>query len=186
MRIIGGTHKGRIVHPPGNLDLRPTTDFAKESLFNILNNRIYFEDCSVLDLFCGTGSISFEFASRGAKSVTAVDGNHNCTAFIKAEAAKLGFDKLFVLRSDVFKYLKSCSNKFDIIFADPPFALENIEEIHKLVFEKELLNPGGHLVIEHGKKTDLSSKTHFEELRTYGNVNFSIFRTPAENTENTI
>lgn len=176
MRIIGGTHKGRVIHPPKNIELRPTTDFAKESLFNILNNRIYFEDCSVLDLFCGIGSISFEFASREAKSITSVDMNFACTGFIKNEAAKQGFDRLFVLKSDVFKYLKSCSNTFDLIFADPPYDLENIPEIHTLVLDRNLLNAGGYLVIEHGKKTSLKELPHFVEQRTYGNVNFSIFK----------
>ena len=186
MRIISGTHKGRTINPPKNLDLRPTTDFAKESLFNILNNRVYFEDCSVLDLFCGTGSISFEFASHEVKNITSVDANINCVVFVKNEAKKLGFEKLFVLKADVFKYLKTCTNKFDIIFADPPFDLPAIEDIHSLVFEKELLNPGGYLIIEHGRKTDLKSKAHFVEQRTYGNVNFSIFKPEEEVKEDTI
>jgi 16S rRNA (guanine966-N2)-methyltransferase len=175
VRIISGSHKGRIIHPPKNIDLRPTTDFAKESLFNILNNRIYFEDCSVLDLFCGTGNISFEFASRGAKNITAVDLNFNCVGFIKSEASKLEFKQLYALKSDVFKFLKSCSNKYDLIFADPPYDLANIEEIHSLVMEKELLNKGGSLIIEHGKQTDLGTKPYFKEKRNYGAVNFSIF-----------
>ena len=175
MRIISGSHKGRSILPPKKFIGRPTTDSAKESLFNILNNRIDFEELSVLDLFCGTGNISFEFASRGAKSITAVDNQAICARFIKEESAKLGFNQLYALKSDVFAYLKSCHSKFDVIFADPPYEMENIADIHELVFSKGLLNEGAYLIIEHGKKTNLSDKAFFKEQRTYGNVNFSLF-----------
>ncbi len=177
MRIISGTHKGRHIVPPKNLELRPTTDFAKESIFNILNNRIDFETVSVLDVFCGTGNISFEFASRGARAVTSVDEHIHCIRFIKNEAGKLGFKQLLALKSDAFVYLKNCNSKYDIIFADPPYDLPNIADIHHLVFEKQLLNEDGILIIEHGKQTKLQDKSGFMDLRTYGNVNFSLFQT---------
>lgn len=175
MRIISGTHKGRTILPPKKFIGRPTTDFAKESLFNILNNRIDFEEINVLDLFSGTGNISFEFASRRAKSITAVDNQAISTRFIKEEATKQGFHQLHPLKSDVFAYLKNCHSKFDVIFSDPPYEMENISDIHELVFSKNLLNEGGWLIIEHGKKTVLSDKAFFKEQRTYGNVNFSLF-----------
>jgi 16S rRNA (guanine966-N2)-methyltransferase len=178
MRIISGTHKGRIIHPPHNLPVRPTTDFAKESLFNILNNHIDFEGLKVLDLFCGTGNISYEFASRGAADVNSIDDSYPCCEFVKKTIAAFKMEQVRVIKSDVFSFLKKTANTYDIIFADPPYEmeLEKFESIHQLVFEKELLKPQGYLIIEHGERTDLSKHEHFTEHRKYGNVNFSFFR----------
>jgi len=173
VRIIGGVHKGRSLQPPKGLVLRPTTDFAKESLFNILNNRVDFEDLKVLDLFCGTGNISFEFASRGSV-VDAVDQNLSGVKFITSTAKDLKL-RINSLKSDVFRFLQNCSGSYDLIFADPPYELENIPQIHSLVFEKNILSQKGWLIIEHGAKTDLSALAHFHEHRKYGNVNFSFF-----------
>jgi 16S rRNA (guanine966-N2)-methyltransferase len=174
MRIIGGLHKGRVIKVPTDLDLRPTTDFAKEGLFNILMNRIDFEETSVLDLFSGTGHISLEFASRGSRNVTSIDNNHKCVYFLRTTSDLLNMN-ISAAKADVFEFLKSTALKFDLIFADPPYDMENIPEIHKLVFERKLLNAGGTLIIEHGPKTKLEELAHFKQHRKYGNVNFSFF-----------
>lgn len=175
MRIIGGTYRGKQIIAPKNLPVRPTTDFAKEGLFNILNNKIDFEDLTVLDLFCGTGNISLEFASRGAKKIYSVDKHSPCLFFIKDTAKALKLSSIITDRADVFKYLEKSHSTFDVIFADPPYELENIEMIHELVFKNKLLNTDGILVIEHGQKTDLSAKSNYIETRKYGNVHFSFF-----------
>lgn len=176
MRIIGGIHKGKQLITPKNLPVRPTTDFAKEGLFNILNNRLDFEELSVLDLFSGTGNITLEFASRGAKKVFAIDKHTACINFVRDTSRSLKLNNIYLERADVFKYLLTTINKFDLIFADPPYDLETIPMIHDLVFEKDLLNEGGLLIIEHGPRTNLSHKSHFIETRKYGNVNFSFFQ----------
>ncbi|MBP8033648.1 MAG: 16S rRNA (guanine(966)-N(2))-methyltransferase RsmD [Bacteroidia bacterium] len=175
MRIIGGTYRGKQIIAPKNLPVRPTTDFAKEGLFNILNNKIDFEDLTVLDLFCGTGNISLEFASRGAKKIYSIDKHSPCLFFIKDTAKALKLSSIITDRADVFKYLEKSHSTFDVIFADPPYELENIEMIHELVFKNNLLNPDGILVIEHSQKTDLSAKSNYIETRKYGNVHFSFF-----------
>lgn len=180
MRIIGGIFKGRHIVTPKNLPVRPTTDFAKESLFNILNNKIDFDSVSVLDLFCGTGNISLEFASRGANRITSIDKHGACIQFLKTFSKSIGIQTIFPECQDVFKYLKKINQSFDVIFADPPYNLENINEIHELVFTGNALNKGGWLIIEHGPKTDLSQQTYFIEKRKYGNVNFSFFHRPIE------
>ncbi len=174
MRIIGGIHKGRTIKVPNDLQLRPTTDFAKEGLFNILANRIDFEETSVLDLFSGTGHISLEFASRGSKNITSIDNNHKCVYFLRNTSDLLNMN-ISASKADVFEFLAKTNLKFDLIFADPPYDAENIPEIHKLVFERGLLNPGGFLIIEHGPKTKLEDLAHFKQHRKYGNVNFSFF-----------
>ena len=176
MRIISGKYGRRIIHPPKNLPVRPTTDLAKESLFNILSNKIDFEDKLALDLFAGTGSISFEFASRYCQAITAVDKNFQCIQFIKTAAADFGMENLQAIRADVFHFIQTSSKKFDVIFADPPYALENIETIGQLVFENELLNPDGWLIVEHPREIDFSEQQHFVEHRKYGKVNFSFFQ----------
>ena len=177
MRIIGGTFKGRTFRLPKGLPVRPTTDFAKEGLFNILTNRIDFESTEVLDLFSGTGHISLEFSSRGAKSVTAVDGNFKCAGFLKNTAEELGL-AIQVIKSDVFAHLKTTHSKYELIFADPPYDLPNIAEIQAIVFDRKLLQPGGMLIIEHGPNTKLQTLAGFKEHRKYGNVNFSFFYEP--------
>lgn len=175
MRIIGGTYKGKQIIAPKNLPVRPTTDFAKEGLFNILNNKVDFEGLSVLDLFCGTGNISLEFASRGAQKIYAIDKHSPCLYFVKDTAKALKLSSIITDRADVFKYLEKSHSTFDVIFADPPYELENIAQIHDLVFTHKLLNEGGWLIIEHGQRTDLSANQNYVETRKYGNVHFSFF-----------
>lgn len=175
MRIIGGIYKGRAIKVGKGLPVRPTTDFAKEGLFNMLNSRLDFDGLEVLDLFSGTGHISLEFASRGAKSVTAVDENMKCIGFLRSTATELKLN-INTLKSDVFDFLKNSHATFDLIFADPPYELVNITDIHKLVFEKGLLNPDGLLIIEHGPRTKLEELPGFVQHRKYGNVNFSFFK----------
>lgn len=174
MRIIGGIHKGFVIKAPKDLPVRPTTDFAKEALFNILANKIDFEELTMLDLFSGTGHIAFEFGSRGAKSIVCVDQNFKCIGFVKSMATTLKLD-ISPVRSDVFDFLKKSTQSFDLIFADPPYDLVNIADIHQTVFDKKLLKEDGMLIIEHGQKTDLSLLTGFKQSRKYGNVNFSFF-----------
>jgi len=175
LRIIGGIHRGKQLLPPKNLPVRPTTDFAKEGLFNILNNKLDFEDLTVLDLFCGTGNITFEFASRGAKKIISIDSHTPCLNYIKDTSKQLQFKTIFTERADVFTFLAKSHGTYDLVFADPPYDLPNIEKIYDLVIEKKLLNTDGILIIEHGKETDLSSKSYFVECRKYGNVHFSFF-----------
>ena len=176
MRIIRGTHRGRKITAPASLPVRPTTDLAKESLFNILDNHLYFEDVRVLDLYAGTGSISYEFASRGSKMIIAVDIHPQCVRFISETAARLGFNQLKAIRSSSIGFLDHCREKFDLIFADPPYDLEGIEEVIKLVFDKELLSEGGWLIIEHAQGKNFSAFPNFSQHRNYGKVNFSFFR----------
>ena len=176
MRIISGKYKGKRIIAPKNLPVRPTTDFAKEALFNFITNEYDIEQLEVLDLFSGTGNIAFEFASRGAKKIICIDESYNCVNFIKKTAKQLEFNQLNVFKNDVFKYLKKYRTQFDIIFADPPYDLKNIDDIQKLVFENNLLKPNGILVIEHDRNWDFSDNTHFENHRKYGNVNFSSFQ----------
>jgi 16S rRNA (guanine966-N2)-methyltransferase len=175
IRIVSGTHKGRIVHAPKNLPVRPTTDFAKESLFNILNNHFDFDEVKVLDLFCGTGNITYEFLSRGSTDVTCVDESYHCATFIKKTIEDFKLPKAKVVKAEVFSFLKSSMETYDIIFADPPFDMEKFDQISPIVFEKKLLRPSGWLIIEHGPTTDLSQLPHFREKRKYGNLNFSFF-----------
>lgn len=155
--------------------MRPTTDFAKESLFNILINRLDFDDANILDLFAGTGSISFEFASRNARSIKSVDINHKCVDFIKKTAIDLNFANLVCIRADVFQYLNRVIGSFDLIFADPPYDLENTVLIPDLVFRNNLLVDSGILVIEHSRHLNFAEHPNFKEHRKYGNVNFSFF-----------
>ena len=162
--------------PPKNITARPTTDFAKESLFNLLNNRIDFEGADMLDLFAGTGSIGLEFLSRGARSVTAVELAHTQQNFIISTCKQLGIHNLTVVRSDVFKYLNACALRFDFIFADPPYALAELPLLPNYIFEKQLLKEDGYFVLEHGKGYDFSKHPHFVEQRVYGSVHFSFFQ----------
>ncbi|MEW6468575.1 MAG: RsmD family RNA methyltransferase [Bacteroidota bacterium] len=175
MRIIGGTHRSRRIDAPRNLPLRPTTDFAKESLFNILENRADLSTLTVLDLFSGTGAISYEFASRGASRIIAVEKNTDAFRFIRRRSAEFGFHTITAIRADVFRFLESCKDQFDIIFADPPYELEQMQRLPELVFGKGILKAGGLLIIEHGSKINFSKAEQFLEKRVYGEVNFSIF-----------
>jgi len=175
MRIISGTHKGRAFYPPKNLPVRPTTDFGKEALFNLLNNRIDFETTRALDLFSGTGSISYELASRGCADITAVDGNYNCTSFIKRTSEEFGFAGIRVIKNDVFKFLKNPGPPYDLIFADPPYEMKETIEIPGLIFSQNLVKPGGMLIVEHPKEISFEATEHFAEQRNYSKVNFSIF-----------
>lgn len=176
MRIISGKHKGKRLLAPKKLPVRPTTDFAKEALFNILNNQIAFKEVSFLDLFSGTGNISFEFASRGCTNQIAVDENFGCIQFIKKTSELLDFN-IQALKVDVFSFLEKNSQKFDIIFADPPYAMEStqFEKIADLVFKNNLLNNEGMLIIEHSKHTQLNTIKNHKESRRYGSSVFSFF-----------
>ena len=160
---------------PANLKARPTTDFAKEGLFNVLSNWMEWEDLTALDLFSGTGSIAFELISRGASYVVSVEMNQLHYNFICKTQELLGAKELFPLKSDVFKYLQHASQQFDLIFADPPYDLPDLETIPELIIRKELVNEGGFFIMEHSSKYDFSQLPHFVELRHYGNVHFSIF-----------
>ncbi|MBI4929988.1 MAG: RsmD family RNA methyltransferase [Bacteroidetes bacterium] len=175
MRIVGGTHRSRQFHIPDNLGIRPTTDFAKEALFNILHNRIDFEGKKVLDLFGGSGSISYEFASRGCAEITTIEKNLKSCEFIKKTAMEFKLSNIKVIKMDVFSYLKMCADTFDILFADPPFKLENIARIPSLVFEQKLLKENGILIVEHPSDVNFSGIKELKETREYGTVNFSIF-----------
>ena len=175
MRIIAGNLRGRRLNPPQNLPVRPTTDMARESLFNILNNYVDYEDCSVMDLFAGTGAVSLEFASRGAKEVTSIDINAQCTDFIKRSAAQFGVGNIHVVRADVFDMLKRANRRFDIIFADPPYAAEGLASLPDLVFSGNLLTDDGVFILEHPREYSFEEHPHFWQHRNYGKVNFTFF-----------
>ena len=176
MRIISGKYKCRAINPPRNLRARPTTAFAKENLFNVLGNLVDFETCDVLDLFAGTGSISYEFASRGARSVTSVEINPVHYNFIRQTASQLGIANLHAVKANVFLYLKACAKEFDLIFSDAPYDLEGSERVIDEVLHRNLLRPDGLLIFEHSKKMDFSSVPEFWQLRSYGSVQFSFFK----------
>lgn len=176
MRIISGKYKGRRIVPPTKITARPTTDFAKESLFNLMENRMSMENMDVLDLFAGTGSISLECVSRGARQVISVEKAHTQQNFIISTCKSLGINNLTLVRDDVFRYIKTCQRQFDFIFADPPYQLETLATLPDLVFENGLLGSNGWFVLEHSAQNDFSGHPHFESHRVYGNVNFSFFR----------
>lgn len=175
MRIIRGRYKGRQIITPRNLNVRPTTDFAKEAMMNIIENNLDLDDCNALDLFSGTGNISFELASRGAKAVRAVEQNIACYKFISKTKQNLELENLNATRSDVFRFLSKINEKYDLIFADPFYEMPKVEKIPELIFNKNLLKEGGWLVLEHSKKYDFSGQPYFDSKRTYGNANFTIF-----------
>ena len=174
MRIIGGIHKGRRLTPPKLDGVRPTTDFARESLFSLIENRIDIDGINALDLCCGTGAISFELASRGAESVIAVDKNVKMLTFIKQQATELNLT-ISTMKADIFKWLKTARGNFDLIFVDPPYQIKNYQDIPTLVFGSNLVADDGWLIIEHPRELDFSNHPHFESLRTYGAVHFSFF-----------
>ncbi|MBO7396476.1 MAG: RsmD family RNA methyltransferase [Bacteroidales bacterium] len=175
MRIIGGSKKGKLIMPPASYKARPTTDFAKEGLFNILDNEYEFQDLKVLDLFGGTGSIAFEFASRGAARVYSVEMARENASFIKTEAARLGLDAVVMVRDNVFDFLPICREKFDLIFADPPYALDGLERLPDIIFSLDLLHPECYFILEHGGNYSFREHPHFVKERSYGRVHFSFF-----------
>ena len=175
MRIIRGKYQRRQIVAPANLPVRPTTDMAKESLFNILENYLDFEEIEALDLFTGTGNIAFELASRGCISVLAIDQDKSCVNFVKNTVTQLKMDNLTVLRMDVFKFLPSTRQQFDLIFADPPYDSNHYELLADLILNSELLKPEGILVIEPPITIDYSENAAFTEVRKYGRVHFSFF-----------
>jgi len=176
MRIIGGEHGGRKFNPPSNMPYtRPTTDIAKEGLFNVLQHNLDFEELKTLDLFGGTGSISYELASRGVNDLTIVEKDTNMYEFIKKTSAALRLDNFKVIKMDVFKFIQGCTDKFDFIFAGPPYALRNIDDLPKQIFKKQLLNQGGWFVLEHTPRNDYKSFPFFKSERNYGTTVFSTF-----------
>lgn len=183
MRIIRGRNQRRQIVAPDNLPTRPTTDMAKESLFNILENLFYFEDVTALDLFAGTGNISYELVSRGCPQVTAVDENNNCVKFIRETATKLNMKELSVVRSDVFRFLPMHTTKYDLIFADPPYECQHYEELVEMIFERQLLKEEGIFVLEHDRTLDFSKHPHFYDHRKYGKVNFTFFTAETNNND---
>ena len=176
MRIITGKYKGRHFDIPRTFKARPTTDFAKENIFNVLNGYIDLDGAEALDLFSGTGSITLELLSRGCSSVTSIELDRDHHRFICDCVKKLGTEACLPLRADVFRFVKSCRQQYDIVFADPPYALKELPQIPDLVFERALLKPDGILVFEHGKDHDFSQHPRFVEHREYGSVNFSLFK----------
>ncbi|WP_281239746.1 RsmD family RNA methyltransferase [Flavobacterium praedii] len=184
MRIISGKYKGRRIFPPKGLPVRPTTDMSKEALFNVLNNHFSFEGLKILDLFSGTGNISYEFASRGCTPITSVDADFGCVKFIKQVATEYDFN-IAATKSDVFSFLEKNKTSYDIIFADPPYALDQktFEKIVLLIFEKELLNEEGMMVIEHSKYTKLDHMINFSFQKSYGGSIFSFFELDSADEE---
>lgn len=176
MRIITGKYKGRHFDIPRTFKARPTTDMAKENIFNVMNGYVDFEGSTALDLFAGTGSISLELLSRGCAPVVSVEADRDHARFIQECMKKIDTHDHLLIRGDVFRFLKSCHQQFDLIFADPPYALEELPQIPGLIFQYDLLKPDGLFVFEHGKHYDFSDAPHFVEHRHYGSVNFSLFK----------
>ncbi|MDR1500350.1 MAG: RsmD family RNA methyltransferase [Tannerellaceae bacterium] len=175
MRIISGIYRRRRFDVPSSFRARPTTDFAKENLFNVLANLTSLDGMEALDLFSGTGGIAFELISRGCVAVTAVEKDRYHAAFIAKVAGELKTDALRLVRGDALRYLQGKEGSFDFIFADPPYTLKELPDIPRLVFENDRLRPSGILVIEHSRAHSFTSLAHFREQRAYGSVNFSIF-----------
>lgn len=184
MRIISGKYKGRRISPPKGLPVRPTTDMSKEALFNVLNNYFNFSGLKVLDLFAGTGNISYEFASRGSDNITSVDGDFGCVKFIKQTADEFDFN-IAGIKSDVFKFIEKNKNSYDVIFADPPYNLDQatFEKLVELIFANELLQEDGMMVIEHSKYTKLDHMINFSFKKSYGGSIFSFFEIDGNNDE---
>lgn len=176
MRIIGGEHGGRKLNPPSKMPYtRPTTDIAKEGLFNILQHKIDFEEIKTLDLFGGTGNISYELASRGVKDLTVVEKDSSMYEFIKKTSNDWGLENFKVIKMDVFRFIDQCREKFDFIFAGPPYALTSIDELPELIFEKKLLNSNGWFVLEHTPRNNYKEHPFYKSERNYGTTIFSIF-----------
>lgn len=176
MRIISGKWGGRRINPPANMPhTRPTTDIAKEGLFNILQNRIDFEGIKTLDLFGGTGSISYELASRGAANLTIIEKDPIMYGFIQKNIDAFGIENAKVLKMEVFSFLNTCTDAFNFIFAGPPYALGTIDEIPKIITEKKLIAPGGIFVLEHTPRNAYEKYEGFSFVRNYGSTLFSFF-----------
>lgn len=175
MRIIGGRLKGKTILPPKGYEARPTTDFAKEGLFNVLDNEYEFDGLKVLDLFGGTGAIAFEFGSRGAARVYSVEMNRDNAKFIRTEAGKLGLGNVTAVHSNVFDFLPICREKFDIVFADPPYSLEGLDSIPDKVLNMDIMHPGAYFILEHGGEYSFISHPMFKKEKVYGRVHFSFF-----------
>ena len=176
MRIVGGAFSGRRFNPPSGIPARPTTDVAKEALFNALNNMLDIEGARTCDIFAGTGSISYELASRGATALTLVERDPISIAFIKKTAENLGIaDRLNIIRGDAFKFLKSCQEQYDFIFADPPYALSDIDEIPVLIRQQNMIAPDGIFVLEHPSKNNYENTLGFIKAKNYGTTIFSYF-----------
>lgn len=176
MRIISGIHGGRKIHPPSKMPYtRPTTDIAKEGLFNVLQNNLEIDTLKVLDLFGGTGCISYELASRGAADITIVEKDTKMYDFIKKTSAELEFYNFNVIKSDVFRFIENCNQQYDFIFAGPPYALSTIDDLPVKIFEHNLLKPAGWFVLEHTPRNDYKKFTHYKTERNYGTTIFSIF-----------
>lgn len=178
MRIISGSKKGKRIVAPKNLPVRPTTDMAKEALFNILRNEFDLNEVSVVDLFSGTGNLAYEFASRGAQSIRCVEQNRDCVRFINKTAGELGFEnEIETVKMDVFKYLGQTTRPSDIVFADPPYELEDTQfaKLVELALNNGHIQEEGMLIVEHSKFTDLSELPHHVQTRKYGHVSFSFF-----------
>ncbi len=181
MRIVGGKYRGRVFSPGKTFKARPTTDMAKESLFNVLQNTLDFEEIRALDLFSGTGSISYEIASRGCTDVTAVEVNSAHYQFIKEVIAKLEEKHIRLVKSNVFVFAAHIKEQFDLIFADPPYDHPKVAEVADLIFTNNLLKPGGLFILEHSGNFDYSAHPNFKVLKRYGSVHFSLFNATAEN-----
>ena len=176
MRIVGGEHGGRKFNPPSKMPYtRPTTDIAKEGLFNVIQHKLDIEDLKTLDLFGGTGSISYELASRGAPDLTIVEKDNAMYEFIKKTSRELRIEHLKAIKMDVFKFIEQCAEKFDFIFAGPPYALNTIDKLPERIFEKQLLNPGGWFVLEHTPRNDYKKFPFYKMERNYGTTVFSFF-----------
>ena len=176
MRVISGSLGGRRFNPPQLANTRPTTDFGKTGLFNILNNHIDFEEVSFLDLFSGTGSISYEFASRGCKNILAIDQDQQCVKFISKMIQEWKLEGMEVIKGDVLKFIETSRQKFDVIFAGPPYALENIAKIPKIIFDRDLLNDDGWFILETDPRYDFSAHPSFARKTNYGQTTFHFFR----------
>ena len=176
MRVITGKYRGRHFDVPNNFKARPTTDFAKENLFNMLRGYIELEETEVLDLFAGTGSISLEFLSRGCNRVVSVEKDSRHFAFIRSVMFALKDQASVLLRMDALKYIEKSEDSFDLVFADPPYALPELPELPDRVMQSRLLKPGAIFILEHGKDYDFSQRPDFLTHRAYGSVNFSLFR----------
>lgn len=182
MRIITGIYKGRHFDIPRSFKARPTTDFAKENIFNVLTQYVDFDGAEALDLFSGTGSISLELVSRGCQTVVSVEMDRDHHRFIQECLKKLNTKVCIPIRGDVFRFVKSCRQQYDFIFADPPYALKELPQIPDLVLQKGILKEDGIFVFEHGKDHDFSDHPNFIEHRQYGSVNFTLFRATAKTT----